>query len=91
MYKRNYYKGRYLICFYDKQGEWSLHTFENVKELLKFQGREINRKNILNADKLLLRALNKDNHSTRMLDGTSMTVFIIDIDDEMEDDYNDIK
>lgn len=87
--KREYYKGQYFIVFYDKSDEWLLHMFSNVRELLTFQGKELTRHNILNADKLLMRALNKENHSTRMLDGTFMKVYIIDIDDEYENELKE--
>lgn len=87
--RREYYKGQYLIVFYDRTGEWLLHMFNNVRDLLAFQGREMTRHNILNADKLLMRALNKENHSTRMLDGTFMKVYVIDIDDEYENELKE--
>lgn len=86
--RREYYKGQYFIVFYDRSGEWFLHMFNNVKDILRYQHKEITRANILNLDRLLLRALNKENHSTKMLDGTMMKVYIVDIDDTEEETQN---
>ena len=46
------YKGKYFIVFYDKNDERLLYTFDNVKEILKFQKKEINTYNarLLNID-----------------------------------------
>ncbi len=43
---RNLYKKKFTINFYDKTGEKFICSFNNVKEILKFQNKQITRKNI---------------------------------------------
>ncbi|MCI6090657.1 MAG: hypothetical protein MR695_08840 [Solobacterium sp.] len=71
------YKGKYFIVFYDKNDERLLYTFDNVKEILKFQKKEINTYNarLLNIE--LYRALKSDEHFITFLTGEVMRVYII--------------
>lgn len=71
------YKGKYFIVFYDKNDERLLYTFDNVKEILKFQKKEINTYNarLLNIE--LYRALRSDEHFITFLTGEVMRVYII--------------
>lgn len=74
---RKLYKGKYFIAFYDKNDERLLYTFDNVKEILKFQKKEINTYNarLLNIE--LYRALKSDEHFITFLTGEVMRVYII--------------
>lgn len=80
-----YYRGRYLIVFYDKTDELLLHMFNNVREILKFQKKKITRKNVnlINVD--LYRALKREGNFCKFLDGSTMRVYIIDMIDDYED------
>lgn len=82
---RDFYKGKYFIVFYDRTDERILYTFDNIKEILKFQKKEINPYNarLLNIE--LYRALKSDEHFVTFLTGEVMRVYIID--KEEEEDY----
>ena len=81
---KNYYKGRYIIAFYDHDDETPLHTFDNIKEICRFKQLEVNIDSYNNIRIELYRALNKRNHSTRMLNGKPMFVYLIDMLEEDE-------
>ena len=81
---KNYYKGRYIIAFYDCDDETPLYTFDNIKEVCEFKKLEINIDSYNNIRIELYRALNKRNHSTRMLNGKPMFVYLIDMYEEDE-------
>ncbi len=80
-----YYRGRYLIVFYDKTDELLLHVFNNVREILKFQKKKLTRKNINLINVELYRALKREGNFCKFLDGSSMRVYIIDMIDDYED------
>ena len=72
------YKGRYFIVFYDKTDTNFLASFDNVREILKYQHKEITRQNVNLVNVELYRALRTDTHLTRFLTGELMRVYIID-------------
>lgn len=80
-----YYRGRYLIAFYDKTDELLLHVFNNVREILKFQKKKLTRKNINLINVELYRALKREGNFCKFLDGSSMRVYIIDMIEDYED------
>ena len=71
------YKDKYFIVFYDKNDERLLYTFDNVKEILNFQKKEINPYNIRLLNIELYRALKSDEHFITFLTGEVMRVYII--------------
>ena len=75
------YKGRYFIVFYDKTDTNFLESFDNVREILKFQNKPITRQNVNLVNVELYRALRTDTHFTRLLTGEVMRVYIIDTSD----------
>ena len=81
------YKGHCIIAFYDKTGEHYLHCFDNVRDILKFRKMPITRTNVNMMNVELYRALKRKGHTTNMLTGKQMSVWIIDEDDN-EDDTN---
>ena len=85
MCNNNLYKGKYFIVFYDKTDEHLLYMFNNVKEILEFKRKEINRNNIILVNVELYRALKSEFHFTRFLTGDVMRVYIIE-DKEEEND-----
>lgn len=76
------YKGRYFIVFYDKTDTNFLASFDNVREILKYQHKEITRQNVNLVNVELYRALRTDTHLTRFLTGELMRVYIIDASDD---------
>lgn len=81
------FKGRYCIAFYDEQGEELLHVFNNLKEIIVFRGEDITPK-AYNFMKIgLYKALKREHHTTRMLCGKLMQVYLIDINED-EDETN---
>lgn len=78
MCNNNLYKGKYFIVFYDKTDEHLLYMFDNVKEILEFKHKEINRNNIILVNVELYRALKSEFHFTRFLTGDVMRVYIIE-------------
>ena len=79
------YKGKYFIVFYDKTDEHLLYMFNNVKEILDFKNKEVNRNNIILVNVELYRALKSEFHFTRFLTGDVMRVYIIEDKEEIED------
>lgn len=82
--KTRYYKNKYLIAFYDKKGEEFVHMFDNVVQILEYKNVELTKYNLYLHRVELCKSLKSDNHFTKMLDGTLMTVWLIDINDETE-------
>jgi len=80
------YKGHCMIAFYDKTGEHYLYSFDNVREILKFREMPITRTNVNMMNVELYRALKREGHITDMLTGKTMSVWIIDEDDDEDDD-----
>lgn len=82
-----YYKKKYAIAFYkdtrDEIDERFVECFNNVNEICKYKGLRINEKNLAPLKVELCRALKRFPPTTRMLDGSTMKVYLIDI---LEDD-----
>lgn len=79
---RQYYKGSFFIIFYDKTDEIPLHIFDNVREILNYQKKELTRHNINQINVELYRALKSGNHFTRFLTGKLMRVYIINLKED---------
>lgn len=81
---RKHYKGKYFIVFYDEADEELLYMFDNVKDILLYQGKEISRSNVnlINVD--LYKALKRRDHLSRFLNGELMRVYIVENDEENE-------
>lgn len=76
---RKYYKGKFFIVFYDKDDEVLEEMFDNVRDILKYQKREVNRKNVNMINVEIYLALRRKGHFTRMLDGRLLRVYLIKI------------
>lgn len=81
-----FYRGKYIIVFYDKTDELMLYMFNNIKEILKFQKKELTRQNINLINVELYRALKRKDHLCKFLTGSTMRVYIVD----MIEDYDDL-
>ena len=79
----NLFKGRYLIAFYGVDDETPICVFNNIREIMNYRGEEVNQRNYTFLKIHLYKALKRENHSTRMLDGSPMRVYLID---DLEDE-----
>lgn len=78
-----YYKGIYSIDFYtDDATESFLFSFNNVRDILKFQGKEITRNNVTLINTEICRALKRTSHYTRFLTGKPMRLYITSLTEE---------
>lgn len=73
------YKGHYFIVFYDASDRYLKYMFDNVRDILKYMKKEVNRINVNLINVELYRALKRDTHLTRLLNGELLKVYIIDI------------
>lgn len=86
-----YYKRRYAIAFYkeidDGSDERFVGCFNNAIDICKYKGLEPTSKNLAPVKIELCRALKRIPPTTRMLDGSSMKVYLIDMlmDEELEE------
>lgn len=71
------YKGKYFLAFYDKTDEQLEYIFENVRDILKFMGKEITRQNVNLINVELYRALSTEEHFCRFLTGEVLRVYMI--------------
>lgn len=72
------YKSRYFIVFYDKTDEELMYSFDNVREILAFMGKEPTPRNISNIYVDLYNALRSEEHFVTFLTGEVLRVYIID-------------
>jgi hypothetical protein len=70
------YKGRFFIIFYTIDDQF-VNMFDNVREILLWQKRELTRQNVNLLNVELYRALN-GTHLTKCLTGELMKVYAID-------------
>ena len=83
--KVKYYKKRYLISFFRELpngDEEFVNSFDNVKGICKYKKLELTNQNLSIIKMNLCRVLKKDPPVTRMLDGTTMRVYLVDMFDE---------
>ena len=79
------YKNKYFITFYDEADEDFIASFDNLRQICQYRGKEPTSSNLTLIAVELYRALRREDHSTRMLDGTLMHVYLIDIEDIEEE------
>ena len=73
-----FFKGKYMIVFYDENDEDLIISFNNIKEICKHRKLEVCQKNLTLISVELYRALRREDHITRFLDGRLMHVYLID-------------
>ena len=80
-----YFKGKYIIVFYDKEDERVLAMFDNIHEICRYKKMDSspNSYNLMKVE--LYRALRRPDHKTLMLDGTLMHVYTIDMINEEDE------
>ena len=78
MYKNNYYKGKYFIAFYDKDGEEFVNCFDSVINILYFLKRPITAEEVNKMNVRITKALKYDK-CVFFLDGEPRKIFLIEI------------
>ena len=82
MRSNKYYRGKYLIVFYDNDDETLLYEFDNIYSILDFKQLEHTSQNIKTMQCDLMRALQWREHKTHCLTGKPMYVYIVDMIEE---------
>ena len=67
--KERFFKGKYMFAFYDETDENFIRSFDNIKEICRYRNLEITQNNLTLISVEIYRALRREDHSTRMLDG----------------------
>ena len=75
------YKGKYFIVFYSTDEEELLYTFDNVREICQFQGKEPTRSNINLINVEIYRGLKRKNRLVKFLTGKPMKINIYDTEE----------
>lgn len=76
------YKGSSFLVFYDRADERIKYMFDNVREILKFLGKEVTRSNVNKVNVEIYRALKREGHFTRLLNGKILRLYMINLEDE---------
>ena len=75
------YKGKYFIVFYSTDEEELLYTFDNVREICQFQGKEPTRANINLINVEIYRGLKRKTRIVKFLTGKPMKINIYDTEE----------
>ena len=89
MDKRKYYKDKYVIVFYDETDNFIVGMFDNIKQICEYKKMDITLKSYNLVKIELYRSLNKQNGSTRMLNGKKMYIHLMDKNFMDNDDQED--
>ena len=84
----SYYKGKYYISFYKDDGDDEIFYagFNNVVEICKYNGWEVNTSNINMIHQALYKALyEKEEPYTKLIDGVRLKIYLIDMTDEIKE------
>ena len=82
-FKQGIYKNKYLISFYDDKDEHFVMSFDNLRQICQYRSKEPTTNNLTLIAVELYRALKREDHSTRMIDGTLMHVYLVDVEEEI--------
>ncbi len=77
--KERFFKGKYIFAFYDETDENYIISFDNIKQICKYRKLELTQSNLTLISVEIYRALRREDHSTRILDGKLMHVYLVDI------------
>lgn len=78
------YKGSNIIVFYDASDERIMYMFDNVRDILKFQNKEITRHNVNRINVEIYLALKRQGHFTRFLNKELLRMYIINLNEKEE-------
>lgn len=85
MKKERRKRKNHFIVFYDENDEELIGVFNSIKEICLHKRKELTKDNLNLISVELCRALKRENHLTRMLNGKNMRVYIIDEEEDKED------
>lgn len=89
MQRNGYYKSKYLITFYEMDDETYRFGFNNVKDILAWQGKPITKHNIIRTSVDIYRSVNDIHHYSTFLLGPShpLKIYLIDMFDEEDEKF----
>lgn len=79
------YKGKYILAFYEKDDDTLAFIVNNLRDVCKKLGWEVNRKNMNYIQVDIYRSLRRQNHQTNLFRGKCYKVYIIDITEDEQD------
>lgn len=74
-----FYKGAFLIAFYDIDDNELMYLFDNVNEVLKFMKKPQTPENLQLVRTEIYRGLRRKDNFTRFLTGEILKIFLINI------------
>ena len=78
------YKKKYIIAIYDRDDETLKYLFNNLTEMCKTFGWEVNRKNMNRIQVNMYRALKRPDHRINLFRGQGYRAYIVDITEDNE-------
>lgn len=78
------YKRKYIVAIYDRDDETLRYLFDNLTEMCKILGWEVNRKNMNRIQVNMYRALKRPDHRLNLFRGQGYRAYIIDITEDDE-------
>ena len=88
MKSQQLYKKRYVIAFYEKDDDTLKYLFNNVEQVCKAAGFEVNSHNMNKISVWLYDSLKRDDHRSKVFREQNLRVYILDVTDD-EDDMNE--
>lgn len=79
------YKNKYVIAFYERDDDTLKYVFDNLTEVCKELGLEVNRKNMNRIQVDIYRSLRRKNHQTNIFRGQCMKVYLVDVVDDIDE------
>lgn len=79
----DFYKGHYILAFYDESDEYIRYVFDNCREIAQYIGRKTDRRTINELNVRIFRAIKYDS-IVRFINNEKLRVHIIDMEDENE-------
>lgn len=80
------YKGHYVIVFYEQDDDTFKYLFNNITEICKELGLDVNRKNMNKIQVDIYRSLRRSNHQTNLFRRQCLKVYIVDVSDDEIDE-----
>ena len=83
------YKKKYILAFYEKDDDTLAFIVNNLIEVCKKLGWEVNKKNMNYIQVDIYRSLRRPNHQTNLFRGKCYKVYIIDMTEDYEKDIKE--
>ena len=78
------YKDKCILAFYEKDDDTLKYIFDNITDVCRELGWEVNRHNMNRLQVSIYRSLRRENHQSNLFKGKCYKVYMIDITDEDE-------